>query len=215
MRFFDTGEMATGFIAVGQHATGVIAIGQHATGIIAIGQVARGCFTIGQLAFGFIGWGQVGFGLVHAVGMLGAGGRGLGIVLPLTPSLGKKRVVPSTVTYADIMHGNPGWLELDVAHDTQGVLGLYADGQRLPAKFDRKIARGVSQFAANAAQHVWCHLQREGQALICTRVVYVPPRPYMDQKWYFWGAMQFLALIGLAVAWWIFVGGDLLKLFES
>src|SRR5687767_6557913 len=97
MEFISVGQHAVGFIAIGQEARGFFALGQVATGVIAIGQLARGVLTLGQLGFGFIGWGQVGFGILHAVGMVGAGGRGLGLVVPLVPSVGRARVPPETV----------------------------------------------------------------------------------------------------------------------
>ena len=89
MKLLDAGQHAEGVIAIGQFATGFIAIGQVATGVIAVGQVARGVFCLGMLSCGLWSIGMVSLGLVWSGAMVGAGGRGKGLLLlELVPRLG-------------------------------------------------------------------------------------------------------------------------------
>jgi hypothetical protein len=214
MDFIAVGQEARGFIAVGQHATGVFAFGQIATGVVAIGQLARGCVAIGQLGVGLIGWGQVGFGVMHAVGMLGAGGRGFGIVLRLVPALGKARVLPETTSFERVHAGEPGWLALDVFRDGESF-GLGANGQRLPIKLHRQLLGDVARLTLHGARPVWGHVRRFGDTLVCERMVHEPPRPYEVRGWYTMGAFQLIGLLVLAVAWWLAVGNELLQILAE
>jgi hypothetical protein len=215
MDFIAVGEQARGFIAIGQHATGVFAFGQVATGVVAVGQLARGCFCLGQAAIGFIGWGQLGLGIFHAVGMLGAGGRGAGIVLPLTPSLGKKRVPPATTTLEMVYAGHPGWLKLDLFFDGNGI-GFGSGGQRLPIKVHRKVVTPAGRLVTHGeALSVWAYVRRIGQTLVCERVVHEPPRPYEEPGFFARGAFQFLGLMILACVWWLAVGNELLVILAE
>src|SRR5687768_16940479 len=104
-QLIDVGQHATGFIAIGQEATGFFALGQIATGVIAIGQVARGFFVIGQVGFGITSIGMGSAGLVYSVGMLGVGGRGLGLIIPLVPRLKDPRQLPATVSFEELASG--------------------------------------------------------------------------------------------------------------
>src|SRR5215216_647459 len=101
-QIIDVGQQATGFIAIGQEATGFFALGQIATGVIAIGQVARGFFVIGQVGFGLTSVGMGSAGLIFSVGMLGVGGRGLGLIVPLVPRLRDPRELPDTVGFEEL-----------------------------------------------------------------------------------------------------------------
>jgi hypothetical protein len=211
MKFFDTGQHAMGFIAIGQEATGVIAIGQVAVGVIAIGQMARGVFTIGQLAYGFIGWGQLGVGLLHAAGMVGAGGRrGIGGIVPLVPSLGKPRMPPQTTTLQAVHQGAPGWLALDLARDQLG-LGLYENGYRLPIKLDRRLQSKAFEISAAGPRRVWASTSRVGPLLVCDRLVYEPPRPYQQSSWFALGGLQLAGLLAVAIGWWLVAGNELVN----
>lgn len=214
MDFISVGQEARGFIAIGQHATGVFAFGQIATGVIAIGQVARGCFALGQVALGFIGWGQAGFGVLHAVGMLGAGGRGFGIVLRLVPALGKKRVPPPLSPPDRVYAGQPGWLELDLFHDGAN-LGLGAGGQRWPIKVHRQLIGDATRLTTQGPRHVYAYVTKIGQILVCERILHEPPRPYEVPGWYTLGVVQFAGLLALACAWWLGVGNELIALFAE
>lgn len=213
MDFIAVGEQARGFIAIGQHATGVFAFGQVATGFVAVGQLARGCFCLGQAAIGFIGWGQLGLGVFHAVGMLGAGGRGKGIVLPLTPSLGRKRIPPATITLDRVYAGEPGWLSLDLFYDEHGV-GFGSNGQRLPIKLHRKIVRAAGALVAHGRPvSVYAYVTRVGNVLVCERIVHVPPRPYEEPGFVARALVQFFGLLIMACVWWVAVGYELLGVF--
>jgi hypothetical protein len=214
MEFISVGQHAVGFIAIGQEARGVFAFGQVATGVVAIGQLARGVFTLGQLAFGFIGWGQVGFGVLHAVGMLGAGGRGLGIVLPLVPSVGKQREAPQTIELVQALAGEPGWIEAELFYDEHG-LGLAARGHRLPVKFDRRLQGGANGLTVHGPRTVWAFLRRIGPGIVCERLVHAPPRPFEKPGFYVLAAAQFVGLVILATTWWAVVGTELMAILNE
>jgi hypothetical protein len=214
MEFISVGQQAVGFIAIGQEARGFIAVGQVATGVIAIGQMARGVFTLGQLAFGFIGWGQVGFGILHAVGMVGAGGRGFGLVLRLVPGVGRARVPPETTDLGRALAGEGGWIAADLFYDQHG-LGLANGGQRLPVKFDRRLQSGANGLTVHGGQPVFAFLQRFGPINVVERIVHTPPRPYETPGFYLMGAFQFAGLVALATAWWALVGNDVMAILAE
>ncbi len=100
MRFLDVGQEANGFIAIGQFATGVFAFGQVAHGVVAVGQLAFGGIAIGQLAVGGFTLGMGSAGLYYALGMIGLGGRGRGLIVPLLPGLGAPKKAPEVETHA-------------------------------------------------------------------------------------------------------------------
>lgn len=208
MNFFDAGDHATGFIAVGQHATGVIAFGQMATGVIAVGQVARGGIAIGQVAVGLIGWGQVGVGVFHAAGMVGVGGRGFGIVLPLVPSIGRPRVLPEATSYGAIEAGGEGWIEADLGQD-QGGLGLYQSGQRLPVKLDRRLQSRGYEIVAEGPRRVRAFTRRIGNVMVCERIAHEPPRPYQKKSFKAIAALQLAGMLVLGVVYAGVVGEEL------
>jgi hypothetical protein len=214
MDFVSVGQNAEGFIAIGQHARGVIALGQMATGVIAIGQVARGCFTLGQVALGFTGWGQLGFGVFHAVGMMGAGGRGVGIVLRLTPGVGRPRVAPDVISLERARSGEEGWVKLDLITDDYG-LGLASGGQRLPVKIDRRLQRDAQRLTVHGKREVWAYLVVRSGVPVCQRILHAPPRPYEKPGFYALAAVQFVGLLALATAWWLFAGRDVLGILDQ
>jgi hypothetical protein len=213
MDFLSVGQDAEGFIAIGQHARGVIAFGQIATGVIAVGQVARGCFTIGQVALGFVGWGQVGFGLLHAVGMVGAGGRGWGLVLRLTPGVGRSRVPPEVISLERARAGESGWISVDLFTDERG-LGLATHGERLPVKLDRRLQRDAGALTVHGARPVWAYAALRSGVPVCERILHAPPRPYEKPGFYARASLQFAALVALAVAWWMFAGGEVITILN-
>ncbi len=110
MRFFAVGERAEGVIAIGGEAVGIVAIGQFATGFLAIGQLARGVIAIGQLAVGVFAIGQLALGLTFCVAMLGAGGRALGIVLPIVPVPPRRKKIPQLHDLAHARTQGSAWL---------------------------------------------------------------------------------------------------------
>jgi len=209
MKFFDAGDQAVGFIAVGQQATGFFALGQMSTGVIAIGQVARGGIAIGQAAIGLVGWGQVGGGIFHAAGMVGIGGRkGLGIVLPIIPSIGRPRVMPEATPFAAVEAGTQGWVEVDLAQDAHG-LGLYLSGQRLPVKLDRRLQRRAQEITAEGPRRVRAFTTRVGDVLVCDRIAHEPPRPYQKKSFKAIASLQLVALFVCGIVWSAAVGHDL------
>lgn len=216
MKFFDAGQEAKGFIAVGQQATGFFALGQMATGFIAIEQLARGVIAIGQMGIGLVGWGQGGVGVFHAAGMLGIGGRrGIGGILQLVPTIGRPRVPPPTTTLPFVSSGQPGWLELDLARDPSGRLGLFENGARLPIKLDRRVLAGAARLTAEGTAHVWAFTKREGQVLVCQRIAHVPPRDFQKKTFLPLAIVQVIFLLVLGAAYWPAVGNDLITLTEE
>jgi hypothetical protein len=213
MDFVSVGQNAEGFIAIGQHARGIIAFGQIATGVIAVGQVARGCFTLGQVAFGFTGWGQLGFGIWHAVGMLGAGGRGWGIVLRLTPGVGRARVTPESIPLERALAGEEGWVECELRNDALG-LGLAHGATRLPIKLDRRLQNGATALALTGPRKVFAYVVVRSGVAVCQRIQHTPLRPWQHPAFYLRAALQFAGLLAMATAWWIYVGRDLLGILD-
>ncbi len=209
MDFVSVGQNAEGFIAIGQHARGIIAFGQIATGVVAVGQVARGCFTLGQVAFGFTGWGQLGFGILHAVGMAGAGGRGWGLVLRLTPAVGRSRIAPATIPLERALAGEAGWVKVELVKDGYG-LGLMRGGQRLPIKFDRRLQDGATVLARAGTRDVWAYVVVLRGVPVCQRIQHSPLHPWQQKRFFALAALQFAGLLALATAWWLMVGRDLL-----
>jgi len=214
MDFISVGQHAQGFIAIGQEAKGVFALGQMATGVVAVGQVAKGCFTLGQVAFGFIGWGQVGFGMLHAVGMFGVGGRGLGLVIPLVPGVGRARVAPETVDIGTALRGGEGWIAADLFTDGHG-LGLSDGAQRLPVKFDRRLQHAAEVLTVHGTKRVWAFLRTVRGVVVCERIQHAPPRPYERPGFYLIAAAQFVGLVIMAAVWWKLVGVELADVLEQ
>jgi hypothetical protein len=214
MEFFSVGEHAEGFIAIGQTARGVFALGQFATGVVAVGQVARGVFALGQVGFGFVGWGQLGFGIMHAVGMLGAGGRGLGIVIPLTPGVGRARVAPETAPIERVLAGQAGWVEVELMEDGYG-LGLATNGQRLPVKLDRRLQSGAGALVLAGPQRVWAYVVVHRGVPVCERIQHAPPPPWQRRGFYLRAAVGFAGLVVMATAWWLLVGRDVLNILDQ
>jgi hypothetical protein len=147
IEFFSVGQRAEGIIAIGQEATGFIAIGQIATGFFALGQMARGVIAVGQLAVGLVAVGMLAVGPIFAVAMIGAGGRGIGGVLPLLPLPSRRAKLPGLGTYAGVASGREtAWLPVTV-HESGGALSLrHAEGP-----IDAKIAPSIEDGARTAA----------------------------------------------------------------
>lgn len=214
MDFVSVGQNAEGFIAIGQHARGVIAFGQIATGFIAVGQVARGCFTLGQVAFGFTGWGQLGFGVMHAVGMAGAGGRGFGLVLRLTPAVGRSRIAPAAIPIERALGGEAGWIKAELIKDAYG-LGLAHGDQRLPIKFDRRLQQSATALALEKPRELWAYVIVLNGVPVCQRIQHSPRPPWERRRFFALAAVQFAGLLALATAWWLLVGRELLVILDQ
>lgn len=143
IEFFSVGQRAEGFIAIGQEATGVIAIGQFATGVFALGQVARGGIAIGQAAFGVVSVGMLSVGLVYSVGMVGAGGRGLGFILPLVPGPLRRGKLPGLAHPDAIRAGREtGWLPVRLLPSASGPTIQHATGP-IAASIAANLQAGV------------------------------------------------------------------------
>lgn len=213
MRFFDAGQEAHGFIAVGQFATGVIAIGQVATGVFALGQLARGVVAVGQVSIGVFSVGMGSVGVCYAVAMLGAGGRGKGLVLPLIPSLGPRVAAPELVAPAALLEGvrEEGWIEAVLAPAGEGRVTVRgAHGGELPVRFDARLRRAVSAHAAGADPSALLRVRRDGEGLLADRVVRPPRTRLRSPGWWAWWGLQLLGLCAVSVAFWVMVARPLM-----
>lgn len=207
MQFFSIGQQAEGFIAIGQEATGVIAIGQMATGVIAIGQLARGVFTVGMLSVGIVSVGMLSFGLVHCVTMMGAGGRGVGGLLPLCPKLPLPPQLPERTPREELESGRrAGWIEAIVQRTAEGF-ALVEGGRPLRARISGGMISAASQ-AMVAGTGVLAFVTPSGQMPEVTRLMRVPTaswRAPLSLGWQFIGisAAQLIGLtIGSALYFW-------------
>jgi hypothetical protein len=129
IEFISVGQRAEGIIAIGQEATGFIAIGQVATGVFALGQMARGVFAVGQLAIGVFAVGMLSVGLSGSVGMIGAGARGLGGILPIVPGPHRKPKLPAAGNPQAIREGREiGWLPVKISGSAPNVVIAHTSG---------------------------------------------------------------------------------------
>jgi hypothetical protein len=209
MRFFDVGGEATGVIAVGQFATGFVAVGQVATGVIAVGQVARGFVAIGQGAIGLVAVGMGAVGVFYAIGILGIGGRGLGLVLPVVPRLFDMRELPSTVTVASLQSdpAGSGWLESGLQAGADGTWVAQADGCRLPVKLDSRVRAAVLGLAAGPRRpRTLLHVSRRADAWVVDRIMALPEARFKEGKWWGIWATQLCVLIAVVVLFWLVAG---------
>ncbi len=205
MRWIAVGQEAEGVIAIGQFATGVFAIGQVATGVIAVGQVARGFVAIGQGAIGVFAVGMGSVGLVGSMGMLGVGGRGLGIILPLVPSLGPKRALPATIPAARLLEGDATHGYVTATLDAGGGRPtLTAEGRAIEVRFDSRLRAAIE--AQAGALPVYAHLSRTPAGWICDELLAVPRARWRSPGWWAWWAVQLAGLAVACLAFWALAG---------
>jgi hypothetical protein len=173
IQWVSVGQEARGVIAIGQVATGVFALGQMATGVIAIGQVARGFVAIGQGAVGVVAVGMGSVGLIYSVGMIGVGGRGLGLIVPLVPSFGPRLAVPPTVPAQRLLARaeGAGHVRATLGRDATGPV-LRADGRSLDVRFDARLRHAIE--ASPGDRPVYAHLRRSGEGWVCDELIDVP-----------------------------------------
>lgn len=201
MRWIAFGGEAEGVVAIGQIATGVIAIGQMATGVIAIGQVARGFIAIGQGAIGVFAVGMGSVGVIGSVGMIGVGGRGLGLIFPLVPSLGPSVKTPS-LTSADAVFasGRAGWVAghlVPTGDDGPALRGL-------DVKFDAGLRPAIE--SRGAASDVWARLSPRDDGWVCDQLMEVPGARWRSPGWWTTWAIQLCALAVVCVIFWVVAG---------
>lgn len=196
MQFFSIGQQAEGFIAIGQEATGVIAIGQMATGVVAIGQLARGVFTVGMLSVGVVSVGMLSLGLVHCVSMIGAGGRGVGGVLPLVPKLPVVGQLPEVGRREEIESGRTsGWLAVDVQRAPNG-LALIEGGTPLRVRLGPSMLSAASQVLARG-ERALAYVTPTGLGVEVTRMMRIPTASWRNPQFI---GQSLLQLGGLAIA---------------
>jgi len=203
----DVGQEARGVIAIGQIATGVVAVGQMATGVIAIGQVARGFVAIGQGSIGLVAVGMGSVGVFHGTAMLGVGGRGLGLVMPVAPYWPKKFVRPDTTSWKRLKEGTveEGWLRVELEADDHGPL-LCHDGKALPVRFDRRMLGAAKRYLPSKGNKLFAKIGRQGKGLVCTDLSFVPRRAHWKKSYWVGTATQLGMLAGVCAAFWLLAG---------
>ena len=207
MRFFDIGQEAHGFIAVGQIATGVFAFGQMATGFVAVGQLARGVGVVAQGARGLCALGRGSGGLVYAVGLVGGGGRGVGLVLPLIPTLGPSYAMPVLTPPSRLAASgvDRAWVKANVTLDEQArprvrVAGL--EGVRMDARLRKSIAAYAVSPDGASGREILAELRREGEGWTVDDLMRVPERRFTKPGWWLFWTFQVLGMIALAGVIW-------------
>lgn len=203
-KLFDVGQEATGFIAVGQFATGFIAIGQVATGVIAIGQAARGIIVVGQLAVGLVSLGMLSCGLMGAVGMIGAGGRGLGLIVPLVPRLRDARELPPVSSFDQLARSTEtqGWVEARIELGPDQSARLYDGSSPLPVRVDARLRRLL---AKHAGRTLLVSLGRRGADWVADGLMEVPESRLKNPRWWAIWAVQLGLLFVACIAFWLAV----------
>ncbi|MEL6342318.1 MAG: hypothetical protein AAFV53_04250 [Myxococcota bacterium] len=209
MKIIDVNQEAYGVIAIGQHATGLLALGQIAFGVIAIGQGAAGLIVLGQGAVGLLSIGQGAVGLIWTGAMVGVGGRGFGIVLPLTPSLGPQHTLPEARSLDAVRATGDGWATVTVRTDHDGVPLLAVGDAILDARLDVRL-RNAAQGAAN--ETLLAHFTSDEDGLICDRLMTIPSSRLKQAKWWNIWAAQLIGLTILTVGVWIGVFRPLIEM---
>ncbi len=209
--WFDAGQEAYGVIAVGQMATGVIAVGQVATGVIAVGQGARGFIAIGQGSIGLIAVGMGAVGVFHATAMMGIGGAGLGIVLPLVPRWPSTFRPPDTTTLRRLLAGEvpDGWLPVSLVPGE--VPGLVHGGSRMQVRFTPAMLAAARRFATEPHHRVLAHLRPFAGGLVVDRLMHVPRRAHRSPRWWLMGAVQLALLAGVSLLFWVVAGRPVIE----
>ena len=200
MRFLSTDPSEFGVIGVGQEAHGFFAFGQFARGVVAVGQLAIGVVAVGQVSFSIVGVGQVGGGVGWFAGMLGLGGRG--VCLRLIPGLDLPRIPPPEVPLEAVLHGSArGFVRLAVM-TTPDAPALGANGQRLPIKLRPQLLWALDAASrAHGIREVFASLRREGDVIVCDRLVEVPGQRKGSIPLAV-NVLRFVVLVMLATAWW-------------
>jgi hypothetical protein len=204
MRIIAIGQRAEGVIAIGQEATGFFALGQFATGVIAIGQVARGVVAIGQLAMGIFAVGQLALGLTFCVAMLGAGGRTLGIVLPIVPVPPRRKKLPPVGPLAGVRASGAGWVRAELAKGSGAQILAKVDGETLPLTVSADLFLAAYYFAkrgGGSAEPLFLRVSAEGPGLKLLQIVRAE-EDKAGKPWF--GAWSIVQLFLLAIAAWAY-----------
>jgi hypothetical protein len=210
MKWLDIGQEARGVFAFGQFATGVFAFGQVAYGFVAVGQVAFGAIAIGQLAVGGVTVGMASFGLFWAGGMVGVGGRGMGFVLPLLPTLGPPRRPPQVEPYGELKAAQrEGWVMIDIEPRDNGRVAIYEGDDRLrDLRLDARVVRAARD-AAPATVHA--HIRRSVSGPVVDEFQHLELSRLAQPRWWFVWAAQLAGLLVLAAVVWLVVAEPLLE----
>lgn len=192
VEFFSVGQRAEGIIAIGQEATGIIAIGQIATGVFALGQFARGVVAIGQVSIGFFSVGMLSLGLSGAVGMIGAGARGIGGILPIVPGPLRKSKLPNMGSVDAIRAGREtGWAEIRVGKTSNGFSLEHASGP-IQASISPRVKEGAETAATRGIPLIGLFGPGPGGKPELRRLMWMGAQPMM-------GTNRWMAIVGQLV----------------
>lgn len=206
MRVIDVGQEAYGVIAIGQIATGVIAVGQVATGVIAIGQVARGVVAVGMAALGVWTWGLAAAGALRAAGLVGlAPTAGVGLILPLVPSIGAVRILPQTTTLDQLYATRrwAGWIEVELRVAGDQLTFLHA-GQPIAMRVDAIGHAELGRYARGRPYRTLAFVSVAGSELVCTRLMDSGQHRHTQLMTWVKIAIQLALLVAVMIAvWWV------------
>lgn len=205
MQWVSVGQEARGVIAIGQEATGVFALGQLATGVVAVGQVARGFVAIGQGAIGVFAVGMGSVGLVYSVAMLGVGGRGLGGVLPLIPSLGPTVRRPALTSGRRLLAGqaDTGVVKVTLSRDEHGPT-LIDGASALPVRLDARLRAAAA--GTPDGTPLYATLTRTPAGWVCQALAEVPTGRVRSPRWWLLWSAQLGGLVVAAFLFWVLAG---------
>ena len=160
--------------------------------------LARGFIAIGQGALGVFALGMGSVGIVGSIGMIGAGGRGFGLIFPLVPSLGPTWDLPETVPLRDARKGG-GWVDARLEGTT-----LTVDGKAADIRFDAKLRPMIE--AQTEPRDVLARLEPRDGGAVCVALQAVPPARWKSPGWWGFWAAQMTGLSFACVLFWLLAG---------
>jgi hypothetical protein len=145
---------------------------------------------------------MAGVGLHGTVAMVGVGGRGLGLVLPLLPSLGTRQVPDKVQTLAAARRAGEGWVHLHLMPRSGGLVAAFDGYERVDdLRVDARVRRAA---LAAAPGDVWARLRTSADGPVIDQIVVHHRSRLGDPRWWLVWSAQLAALMVLsAVVWWL------------
>jgi hypothetical protein len=143
-------------------------------------------------------------GLIHSVGILGAGGRGLGGIVPLVPRLSEPTELPARVSFDAIERRavSAGWVEVRLVARPDATVRLEVGGEPLPVRLDARLRRAAPK---HSGRTLLGFIRRGPEGLVCERLMEVPEVRLRQRHWWLIWAMQLALLFCGTVAFWYVV----------